>query len=89
MQFVAHRGRQLRGQWRDGVLQDADAVAAAVGLFFQQPGAFQRGLLQRQLRGGAQLRLELGEAREGQLEQLVHAFAAAGLVGGNGAHRAQ
>ncbi len=40
-------------------------MPAPVGHFFEQARALQRPLLQRQLCGRAQLRLELGEAREG------------------------
>ena len=58
------------------VLEDAHAVAAPVGLFLEQAGALERPLLERELRRGAQLRLELLEAREGLREQLVHALAA-------------
>jgi hypothetical protein len=85
----AHLGGKLRRQRCDGVLEDAHAVAAPVGFFFQQPGAFQRALLQRQLRGRAQLRLELGEAWKGALEQLAHAVAPARRVRRALAHRAQ
>jgi hypothetical protein len=89
VQPVAHSRRQRRGQRRDGVAQDAHAVAAAVGFLLQQPGTFQRPLLQRQLRGSAQLRLEFLEARERLHEQLVHTRAAVGVVAGQGAHGAQ
>ena len=53
-------------------------MAAPVGLFLEQAGALERPLLERELRGRAQLRLELLEARKGLLEQLVHARAAVG-----------
>ena len=62
MQPVAHGRPQRRRQRGDRVLKDAHAVAAPVGLFLEQAGAFERPLLERQLRRGAQLRLELLEA---------------------------
>ena len=73
MQAVAHRGRHAWRQRRDRVLEDAHAVAAAVGLLLEQAGALERPLLERELRRGAHLRLELLEARKGLAEQLVHA----------------
>ena len=62
-------------------------MAAPVRLLLEQAGALERPLLERELRRGAHLRLELLEAREGLHEQLVHARAAVGLVRGEGAHR--
>ena len=71
----------------DRVLQDAHPVTAPVRFFLQQPGALERPLLERELRRGAQLRLELLEARKGLHEQLLHAFATARVVGSEGAQR--
>ena len=76
MQAVAHRRRQRGRQWLDRVFQDAHTVAASVRLFFQQAGALECPLFERELRGGAQLRLEFLEAREGLQEEFMHAGAA-------------
>ena len=55
-------------------------MAAPVRLLLEQAGALERPLLERELRGGAHLRLEFLEARKGLLEQLVHPRSAVGLV---------
>ena len=70
----------VRRQRRDSVLEDAHAVAAAVGFFLEQPGALERPLLERELRRGAHLRLEFLEARKGLPNSSRTRFAAVGLV---------
>jgi hypothetical protein len=87
VQPVARRRRQGRGERRKRVLEDADAMAAPVRLFLEQAGALERPLLERQLRGGAHLRLEFAEARKRLGEQLVHARPAVGRLRREGAHR--
>ena len=55
-------------------------MPAPVRLFREQAGALQRPMLERELRGRTQLGLEFLEAWKGLQEQLMHAFAAVGVV---------
>ncbi len=89
VQADAHRGRHGRRQRRERVLEDADPVAAPIGLLVEQAGPLERPLLERELRRGAHLRLELLEARESLLEQLAHPRPAVGLARDEAAHRAE
>ena len=65
VQPLAHGAGKCRRERRERVLEDAHAMAAPVRLLLEQAGALERPLLERELRGGAHLRLELLEAREG------------------------
>jgi len=56
-------------------------LPAAEGLLFEQPRGLQRLVLEREPEGGAPVRLVLGEARIGAVEQLVESLLGVALLG--------
>jgi hypothetical protein len=88
VQPVAHGRAQQRRQRRDRMLEDADAVAAAIGLFLEQAGALQAPCSSESCARRAIAARTL-EARERLQEEFAHALAAARIVGGQRAARAR
>src|SRR5579883_2580576 len=80
---------ELRSERARGVAEDLHAMPTAVGLLHEFSRSSQCRMLERQLQGGAQLRLILFEARESPDEQFPNALASVRYRRGQAADRAE